>query len=119
MHCWAFLADYQVRAKVVALRARRAELASAITYLARTASAHRTGRNGDVSAFVGISIAGAADAAAASGGGDVTLASVMRSLKQVRRLSEQFDRRWGFARDHSLGAVLEVRACVCMCTYNR
>ena len=57
------------------------------------------------------------------GGVAPTLASVTRSLEQAGRLREQFDRRWGFVRDPTLYAALEVcvgvgvcvRLCVCVC----
>jgi hypothetical protein len=69
----------------VALEARRAELASAIDVLERAAEAILAGR-----------------------GGGCSLASVTRSLAYARRLSEKFDRRWGFARDRTFGATLRV-----------
>ena len=91
----------QVREKLQALRARRTELASAIAILSGAASALRTGRGGVASAT-------AADDGA-------TLALVTRSLAQARRLYENFDRRWEFARERTLGAALEVSDCVCVC----
>jgi hypothetical protein len=102
------------------LRARRAELASAIATLSRSASALRVRRGGIAPASVGDSEAGTAvaDAAAApgnGGGGGSTLASVKRSLAQVRRLLSLFDQRWGFVRGHTLSAALEVCVCVCVC----
>jgi len=93
----------QVREKIQAVHARRAELASAIKILSRAASSIRAGRGCVASAPIG------------GGGGDVTLASVTRSLVQARWLRGQFDRRWGFARDRTLGAALRVCVCVCVC----
>jgi hypothetical protein len=103
----------QVREKIKALRKRRIELVSAIDILARSAVALRAGSGGFASAFVGDSGAGAADAAVASG--SVTLASVMLSMGQARRLREQFDRRWGFARERTPGAALKVCLGLCVC----
>ena len=89
------LADLsQVREKIQAVRARRAELASTITVLSHAAASIRAGRGCVASAPID------------GGGGDVTLAAVTRSLVQARRLRGQFDRRWGFARDRTLGAAL-------------
>ena len=83
------------------MHARRAELVSAIDILARAESALRVRRGG---------VAGDSTAGATSdgGGGGVTPASATRSLRQARRLRDQFDRRWGFTRDRTLGATLEV-----------
>ena len=109
----------QVRLKVEALRARRAELVAAIAVMLRAASALRARRGGVAHTYVSDSLT-VADAARASGGGNgggVTLASVERSLAQAQLLCEQFDRRWGFARDRRLGTALEVciNVCVCVC----
>ena len=93
----------QVREKIKALRARRAELASAIDILMRAASGLRTGRGGTTDALPG------------DEGSGVTLASVTRSLAQARQLSDHFDRRWGFARDHTVGTALRVCVCMCVC----
>ena len=83
--------------------ARRAELASAIKVLLRAASALHTGRGGTTDALPG------------DAGSGVTLASVSRSLAQARQLSDHFDRRWGFARDRTVGTALRVCVCVCVC----
>ena len=107
----------QVREKVRALRARRAELVSAIDILSCAASALRAGPSGVASASIGNHAVGSADAAMGSGGG-ATLASVTRSLVQARRLRKQFDRQWGFTprrSDRMLGTALEVCACVRVC----
>ena len=100
----------QVHDKLEALRARRAELASAIAILSNAASALRPGRGGVSLAYVG-------DITADATGGGATLASVTRSLEQAGRLREQFERRWGFVRDHTLSAALEVSVCVCVYVY--
>jgi hypothetical protein len=108
----------QVREKINALHARRAEIASAIAFLFRAASALRARRSGIAPTLIGDNAdetAVADTAVAASGGGGVTFASVNRSLVQVRRLRKQFDRRWGFARDSTFGKTREV--CVCVCVY--
>ena len=116
----------QVRAKIEALRARRAELASAIAILSSTTSELRARRGGFASVVVGgntAAVASDATTGAASGSGGATLASATRSLVQARRLCEQFDRRWGFARDRTIGAAFEVCVCVyvcltlCVCVY--
>ena len=99
----------QVREKIIALHARRVELESAIAMLSRVASAFRVARGGVASAFVGDS------PRASYGDGGLTLASVTTSLVQARLLLEQFDRLWGFARDRTLGASLEVCLCLCVC----
>jgi len=124
--CTGTLGRSQVHEKIAAVHARRADLVSAINILSRAATALRAGRGGVAFAFVGDSAASAADATdavdatdatAASDGGDdgVKLATVTRSLMQARRLREQFDLRWGFARDRTLGATLEVCVWVFVC----
>ena len=77
--------------------------------LSHAASALRSGRGQIASASVSDSEAGVAVAVvtAASGEG-VTLASVTRSLVQARRLHEQFERRWEFVRNRTLGTNTEV-----------
>jgi hypothetical protein len=100
------------------LRARRAEFSSAIATLSCAESALCSRRDGIAQTIVGdsaVETAVADTAVAAPSGSGVTLASVNRSLALVRRLSEQFDRRWGFARDRALGATLKVCVCVCVC----
>ena len=101
---WALSDLSQVHEKLEALRARRAELTSAIAILSSAASALHPGRGGVSSAYV-------SDSTADATGGGATLASVTRSLEQAGRLREQFDRRWGFERDHTLSAALEVSVC--------
>ena len=116
----------QVREKIGALLARRAELASAIAILSRSASALRVRRGGIAPTALGDSATGStvadpsavADASSApgnNGGGGITLVAVTRSLAQMQRLRGQFDRRWGFVCDRTHGAALEVCVCVCVC----
>ena len=105
----------QVRKKIKALRARNAELYSAITILLHAASALTSGSVEIAPASVSDSEAGVAVAVAtAMSGGGVTLASVTQSLVQARRLHKQFKRRWGFVRNRTLGANIEVCVCACM-----
>jgi hypothetical protein len=61
----------------------------------------------------------ASEPVASRADGGVTRCSAERALVQARRLLEQFERRWGFSRDCTLGAAIRVcvyaRACVCVC----
>jgi hypothetical protein len=108
----------QVRKKINALCARNAEFYSAIAILLHAASALTSGSGEIVSASVSDSEAGVAVAVAtAMSGGGVKLASVTRSLVQARRLHKQFKRRWGFARNRTLGAKIEVRVRVYVWVY--
>ena len=56
----------------------------------------------------------AAAVVAAASDGRVTLASVTRSLAQAVRLHEQFEQRWEFVRNRTLGANAKVRVCACV-----
>ena len=85
-----------------------------IAILSHAASTLHSGSSEIASASVSDHEAGVAVATAASGGG-VTLASVTQSLVQTRRLHKQFERRWGFVRNFTLGANIEVCVCVCVC----
>ena len=100
----------QVREKIKALRKRRAELESSIAILSRAESTICARRDDGM-------LTSAGDSTARAAIDDATLVSVKRSLAQARRLHEQFDRRWGFARDNTLGVVFEVRACVGVCVF--
>ena len=106
----------QVREKIKALCARNAEFCSAIAILSHAASTLRSGRSQIASASVSDREASGAVATAASGGG-VSLASVTQSLVQTRRLHKQFELRWGFVRNRTLGANIEVCVCVCVCMF--
>ena len=90
--------------------ARRAELASAIAVLSSAASTLSPDRGSVSVIYIGDSTPDKT-----GGGATLRLALVTRSLQQAGRLREQFDQRWGFTRDRTLSAALEVSVCACVC----